>query len=37
MEKTLILIQIYQMVSMKFRYIKQHGARVGDDFVAKNN
>ena len=22
-------------VSMKFRYIKHYGARVGDDFVAK--
>ena len=29
------LIQTYQMVSLKFRYIKHYGARVGDGYVAK--
>ena len=30
-------IQTYQMVFMNFWYIKHYGARVQDDFVAKNN
>ena len=27
----------HKMVFMNFWYIKHYGARVGDDFVAKNN
>ena len=30
------LIQTYQIVFMNFSYSKHDGARVGDDFVAKN-
>ena len=30
-------MQTYQMVFMNFCYIKHYGARLGDDFVAKNN
>ena len=31
------VIQTYEMVFIKFWYIKHYGARVGDDFVTKNN
>ena len=37
LEMTLMLKRTYQMVFMNFWYIKQYGARVGDDFVAKKN
>ena len=30
-------MQTYQMVFMNFWYTKHYGARLGDDFVAKNN
>ena len=30
-------MQTYQMVFMNFCYIKHYGARLGDDFVTKNN